>query len=425
MASTKQSAGLVRPFRATRQVRSEDTQRKIAQAVVSILADEGPGALTHRRVARVAGVSLASTTYHYQNKFDMITAATEQLLAEYVRSFVRVIDRHRGGNPVVSDFPELIFKLIVNAGGRHGRKTLAWCEIMLDCARSTAGHALARRWLNQMDMAWTELAVELHVERPGDLVRPAIDTVMGLLFLTKALDLSPEQIERLFCAHETFNQVVDSPVRAPPASEPDRAQGTIRAPHTRERIIESAVQLLIAGDLGPLSYRAVAERSDLTSAAAAYHFPTATTLYEAAQRKLFDRSLKTYVGSIAAVTGQKLMGKSTADLAFATFIREVTEYGPLHLASFSVWLDATRKAALRPLVIVLAKKMLEQWSQWLEEIGAPKRPDYALIALGHYFGKVIRALSTGVAITDLAQARAEFDNVLRNFADAECPFSIG
>ena len=425
MVSTKPSAGLSRPPRASRQVRSEETQAKIAQAVVFILADEGPGALTHRRVARVAGVSLASTTYHYQNKFDMIAAATERLLAEYVQSFVRVIDRHRSGDPVVSDFPQLIFKLIINAAGHHGRKTLAWCEIMLDCARSTAGHVLARRWLNEMDKAWTELAFELHVEQPSDLVRPAIDTVMGLLFLTKALDLSPAQIDRLFCAHETFDQVVGSPVRAGPASGLNRAQGMIRAPHTRERIVGSAVQLLIAGDLGPLSYRAVAERSDLTSAAVAYHFPMAEMLYEAAQRELFDRSLRTYVGSIDAVTSQKLAGRSTVDLAFATFIREVTEYGPLHLASFSVWLDATRKVALKPLVMALAHEMLEQWSRWLETIGAPERPDYALIALGHYIGKVIRALSTGVAITDLAQARAEFGNVLQNLADAECPFSIG
>ena len=192
----------------------------------------------------------------------------------------------------------------------------------------------------------------------------------------------------------------------------------------RKRILESAVQLLIEGDLGPLSYRAVAERSGITSAAAAYHFPDADTLYDAAQRKLFVHSMERYAGAIATACRQDTIRATSADLATVTFVREVTEHGPLHLASFSVWLDATRKAALRPFIMTFAREMLSQWSRRLDMMGAPARPDYALFAMGHFTGKIIRALSTGVATGDLAQAWGEFDLLFRQIVDAECPFAI-
>ena len=423
MASTKQLAGSARPSRAPRQLRSEETLAKIAEAVISILADEGPGAVTHRRVAEIARVSLASTTYYYESKFEMIAAATERLLAEYVHSFDRVIDRHRQSDPVVGDLPALMLKLLVNASGHHGRKTLAWCEIMLDCARSTAGHALARRWLSQMDKAWTELVLHFGVERPHEVVGPAIDTVMGLLFLTQALGLSPKEINRLFRAHERFDSVVEYLAIAAETNLHYRAQGAIRAAGTRDSILESAVQLLIEGELGPLSYRAVAKRTGITSAAVAYHFPSSNTLYDAAQCKLFGHSLEHLAGAVTTVCGQQTVYVTSADLATVTFVREVTEHGPLHLASFSVWLDATRKAALRPSVVAFAREMVSLWSRWLDSMGAPARSDYALFALGHFTGKIVRSLTTGVTTLDLAPVRGEFELVFQKIVDAECPFA--
>lgn len=55
---------------ASRQVRGA-----IVEATVRICADEGVAAVTHRRVAAEAGVSLSSTTWHFATKADILEAA--------------------------------------------------------------------------------------------------------------------------------------------------------------------------------------------------------------------------------------------------------------------------------------------------------------------------------------------------------------
>jgi TetR/AcrR family transcriptional regulator, regulator of biofilm formation and stress response len=55
---------------ASRQVREA-----IVEATVRICAQEGVAAVTHRRVAAEAGVSLSSTTWHFATKADILEAA--------------------------------------------------------------------------------------------------------------------------------------------------------------------------------------------------------------------------------------------------------------------------------------------------------------------------------------------------------------
>jgi DNA-binding transcriptional regulator YbjK len=53
--------------------------QKILNAVVTIAADDGMDALTHRSVAQRAGVSVAATTYSFANKADLLIGAVEEL----------------------------------------------------------------------------------------------------------------------------------------------------------------------------------------------------------------------------------------------------------------------------------------------------------------------------------------------------------
>src|SRR5437588_13102902 len=59
----------------------------LLEAVLQIVADVGPDAVTHRRVAEVAELPLASTTYWFDSKDHLLTAALE-LAAE--RDVVRL-----------------------------------------------------------------------------------------------------------------------------------------------------------------------------------------------------------------------------------------------------------------------------------------------------------------------------------------------
>lgn len=48
---------------------------RIAEAVITVITEQGINALTHRRVAAAAGVPLGSTTYHFSTLDDLLGAA--------------------------------------------------------------------------------------------------------------------------------------------------------------------------------------------------------------------------------------------------------------------------------------------------------------------------------------------------------------
>jgi TetR/AcrR family transcriptional regulator, regulator of biofilm formation and stress response len=59
----------------TRAEASERVREAIVVATVRIVAADGVAAVTHRRVAAAAGVSLSSTTWHFATKADILIAA--------------------------------------------------------------------------------------------------------------------------------------------------------------------------------------------------------------------------------------------------------------------------------------------------------------------------------------------------------------
>ena len=59
----------------TRAEASQRVRESIVAATVAITAREGVAAVTHRAVAREAGVSLSSTTWHFATKHDILEAA--------------------------------------------------------------------------------------------------------------------------------------------------------------------------------------------------------------------------------------------------------------------------------------------------------------------------------------------------------------
>jgi TetR/AcrR family transcriptional regulator, regulator of biofilm formation and stress response len=59
----------------TRAEASDRVREAIVAATVRIVAHDGVAAVTHRRVAAEAGVSLSSTTWHYATKTDILVAA--------------------------------------------------------------------------------------------------------------------------------------------------------------------------------------------------------------------------------------------------------------------------------------------------------------------------------------------------------------
>jgi DNA-binding transcriptional regulator YbjK len=77
----------------TRAEASQRVREAIVAATVKIVARDGVAAVTHRRVAAEADVSLSSTTWHFAAKADILEAALEWTARHEVARIAEIADR--------------------------------------------------------------------------------------------------------------------------------------------------------------------------------------------------------------------------------------------------------------------------------------------------------------------------------------------
>jgi TetR/AcrR family transcriptional regulator, regulator of biofilm formation and stress response len=132
-------------------VRGAARREALLEAVLRIVAEIGPDAVTHRRVAEEANLPLASTTYYFESKEHLLTAAldlaadrdTHRLLAETSallgQDSVSADAALEGAVAVIADPLE--------EGFEQGRGSLiATYRLLLEGARRPAMQAIAARW---------------------------------------------------------------------------------------------------------------------------------------------------------------------------------------------------------------------------------------------------------------------------------------
>ena len=97
--------------RETRQARSTERQQAMRDAAARLLITEGPAAVTHRRVAAVAGVPAGSASYYFPSREDLYAqavAAAEDVRADSAERFAAGLRARRRG-------PERTAELLIEA----------------------------------------------------------------------------------------------------------------------------------------------------------------------------------------------------------------------------------------------------------------------------------------------------------------------
>jgi TetR/AcrR family transcriptional regulator, regulator of biofilm formation and stress response len=119
----------------------------LLDAVLRVVAEAGVDAVTHRRVAEVAGLPLASTTYWFESKEHLLTAALE-------RAAERDIERLHaflGEAPGRADDPlGLVVGAILDPCEDTGPTSRGWLlatyALVLEAARRPALREVTARW---------------------------------------------------------------------------------------------------------------------------------------------------------------------------------------------------------------------------------------------------------------------------------------
>jgi len=117
----------------------------LLEAALRIVAEVGADAVTHRRVAQAAGLPLASTTYWFDSKEHLLTAAIELAAdRDIARIEALVSGRGDGADPIAVAVGGLLEPLDERPGSRTS--LLAAYSLLLEAARRPALRAIATRW---------------------------------------------------------------------------------------------------------------------------------------------------------------------------------------------------------------------------------------------------------------------------------------
>ena len=125
---------------------SRRTRDAIVAATVRIVAREGVAAVTHRRVATEAGVSLSSTTWHYATKTDILQAALSWTARREVDRIRAIADRLGGGGFDPSAWADELAEWLIEEVTAERELAVALYRLQVELLESAAAAKVHLDW---------------------------------------------------------------------------------------------------------------------------------------------------------------------------------------------------------------------------------------------------------------------------------------
>jgi DNA-binding transcriptional regulator YbjK len=153
----------------------------ILEAAVRLLAAEGQAGLTHRRIAREAGVPLAATTYYFTSKDDLLEQALRLVAARELRMLeLRAAELARSfGSP--GALGSALAAVLVDQLTHERDATVAKFEAYLEAARRPSLQPTAEHWIAGFVRLAEAALTAAGAERPARTARLLVAGADGLL----------------------------------------------------------------------------------------------------------------------------------------------------------------------------------------------------------------------------------------------------
>jgi DNA-binding transcriptional regulator YbjK len=179
----------------------------LLDATLTLVGELGADAVTHRRVAERAGLPLASTTYWFDSKEQLLTEALAHAAEKDTERLRDAAERALTAGPPT---PAVIISVLVGAPGDGGPGAdrgalMATYALMLEAARRPALQGLSERWTDAYLQTIGSLLERIGSRRPVDDARLLVAACDGLIIDDLATgdaggrDPRPE-LERLLAA---------------------------------------------------------------------------------------------------------------------------------------------------------------------------------------------------------------------------------
>src|SRR5688572_22944067 len=95
---------------------AESTRERIIRAVVQIMGADGAAAVTNRRIAAEAGISLGTLTYHFSTQSGLVEAGMAAFVAAETVKFTQMADRVAAGEVDLAQAGEILGAIVTDTG---------------------------------------------------------------------------------------------------------------------------------------------------------------------------------------------------------------------------------------------------------------------------------------------------------------------
>ncbi|MFI6493965.1 TetR/AcrR family transcriptional regulator [Streptomyces sp. NPDC050564] len=157
---------------------SAPTRQRIIAAVLQIIGEGGIAALTNRRIAKEAGVSLGSVTYHFETQHDLLRESLLHFVREEARHFTELADQCQTEGLDIADAASLAGQ--VACGTALDSAHLAPFELYLHAGRDERLREAASKAFTAYDRLATQILTALGVPDAERLAATTVAVVMGL-----------------------------------------------------------------------------------------------------------------------------------------------------------------------------------------------------------------------------------------------------
>ncbi|MGE7384868.1 TetR/AcrR family transcriptional regulator [Streptomyces sp. NPDC004126] len=156
---------------------ASETRQSIIDAVLRIAGQDGIAAVTNRRIAREAGVSLGSVTYHFATQHELLRESLLHFVAEETRHFTELADACADGHFDVGRAAEVVAR--VAGGDAFDSRHIAPFELYVQAGRDERLRASAAECFAAYDLLAARVLARLGVPDPERLAGTAVALVFG------------------------------------------------------------------------------------------------------------------------------------------------------------------------------------------------------------------------------------------------------
>jgi AcrR family transcriptional regulator len=151
---------------------------RILRAVLRVIGAEGIGGVTNRRIAREAGVSLGSITYHFDTQHDLLRESLLLVVREETARLLALSEVRRGEAVSLEEAATIVEEVALKT--TFGREELAPLELYLHAGRDTQLRDAASECFAAYDQIAVTVLSGLGVPSPERLAGPVVALIAGL-----------------------------------------------------------------------------------------------------------------------------------------------------------------------------------------------------------------------------------------------------